>query len=77
MAHTIIGTVTSTKMDKTITVENVRKLRHPRYKKIVTATKKLKAHNEDPSIVVGSVVEITSCRPISRTKSFRVTKKIS
>ncbi|MEI7652722.1 MAG: 30S ribosomal protein S17 [bacterium] len=72
MAHTIKGKVVSTSMNKTVTVEFERKFRHPRYMKVVSLSKKIKAHSEDPTIKLGDVVEIVSCRPLSATKFYRV-----
>jgi small subunit ribosomal protein S17 len=72
MAHSIKGTVVSTSMNKTITVEFVRKFRHPRYMKVVSLSKKIKAHSEDPTVKLGDMVEIVSCRPLSSTKFYRV-----
>lgn len=72
MAHSIKGTVVSTSMNKTITVQFIRKFRHPRYMKVVALSKKIKAHSEDPTIKLGDVVEIASCRPLSGSKFYRV-----
>ncbi|MEI6326933.1 MAG: 30S ribosomal protein S17 [Candidatus Roizmanbacteria bacterium] len=77
MAQTKIGTVVSTAMNKTVTVKMVRTLRHPRYQKVISLTKKVKAHSEIPTIQVGDTVEIVACRPLSKTKHFRVVQKIS
>ena len=66
------GVVTSDKMDKTITVEVINRKRHPMYNKIMTTTKKLKAHDEKNEAKVGDVVTIMGCRPLSATKRFRL-----
>ncbi len=67
-----IGVVTSTAMNKTITVavEGVR--RHPIYKKAIKRTRKLKAHDEENTCNVGDVVRICETRPLSKTKRWRL-----
>lgn len=77
MAHTIRGTVVSTAMAKTITIRVEHKLRHPRYDKVVSYSNKIKAHNEIPDIKIGDLVEIAACRPLSKSKHFRVIQKLS
>lgn len=72
MAKQLTGTVTSTKMTKTIIILVERKFSHPRFKKIIKKHDKFKAHNEDPSIKVGDVVTIVETRPISKEKHFIV-----
>ncbi len=72
------GTVTSTKMQKTITVEVERRFMHPIYKKFIKLTKKYHAHNEDSSVKEGDKVQIMECKPISKTvKWFTVKNKVS
>ncbi|MFH1846415.1 MAG: 30S ribosomal protein S17 [Candidatus Omnitrophota bacterium] len=69
---TIVGTVVSDKMDKTIIVKwDVRK-RHPLYKKFVKSHKKLKAHDEKNEATMGDIVKIIETRPISKDKRWRV-----
>ncbi len=75
MAKEIIGTVVSTKMDKTVVVKVDRKFRHPIYRKVMSVTKKIKAHNEVEGIQEGDVVRIRETRPISKEKSFVVVEK--
>ena len=64
------GKVTSNKMDKTIVVEVENKILHPRYKKLVTKTRKFKAHDENNQCNIGDVVEIIENIPISKTKKW-------
>ena len=66
------GTVVSDKTDKTIVVEVERRYTHPLYKKVVRRSKKYHAHDETNSCSVGDVVRIEECRPISKTKSWKV-----
>ena len=63
-------------MDKTVTVLVERRVKHPLYGKIVTRSKKYHAHDEDNEYKEGDMVEIEECRPISKTKAWRVTKLI-
>ena len=74
MAHTLIGTVTSDKRDKTITVSIANRETHPLYRKQYTKTRKYTAHDENNEAHLGDKVEIASCRPLSKTKSFRLVK---
>ena len=68
------GTVTSDKMDKTVTVALVRRYAHPVYGKQVTRTKKVKARNleGDAAAKAGDVVRLMETRPLSATKRWRV-----
>lgn len=67
-----IGIVTSDKMDKTIVVSvNTKKL-HPLYKKYVTSTKKVKAHDEINDAKMGDKVRVMECRPISKDKCWKL-----
>lgn len=66
------GVVTSAKMDKTVVVETQRLTRHPLYERVLRRTTKFKAHDEANECNEGDEVEIEECRPISRTKSWRV-----
>lgn len=68
------GVVVSSKMDKTAVVEVERVFQHSFYKKVVRASKRLKAHDEKNECVVGDLVEIMETRPISRDKRWRVIK---
>lgn len=72
--RTLIGTVTSDKMDKTVTVLVERKVKHPLLGKIIRVSKKYHAHDETNEFHQGDVVTIEECRPLAKTKSWRVTK---
>ena len=74
MAHTLQGTVTSDKRDKTITVSITNRETHPLYRKQYTRTRKYTAHDENNDARLGDKVEITSCRPLSKTKAYRLVK---
>ena len=76
MARKMIGTVTSDVQQKTITVAVARSVTHPLYGKRYTITKKYAAHDENNEAHVGDKVEITETRPISRHKSWALTKVI-
>lgn len=65
------GVVVSNKMKNTVVVNVVRKIRHPKYEKLVDKRKKYYAHTEK-DLEVGQEVKIMSCRPISKTKRWRV-----
>lgn len=69
---TVQGTVTSTKMDKTIVVVVSTERNHPLYGKRVGYSKKFVAHDENNEAKVGDVVTIMACRPLSKTKRFRL-----
>ena len=69
---TLVGTVTSDKMEKTVVVTVERVTRHPLYGKVVKTHKKYKAHDEQNSARQGDVVCIRECRPISKDKKFFV-----
>jgi small subunit ribosomal protein S17 len=73
-ARSLEGRVTSSKMNKTITVMIERRVRHPLYGKIVTRRTKLHAHDEKNESKEGDLVQIEECRPLSRTKSWRLVK---
>lgn len=65
------GVVVSNKMKNTVVVNVVRKIRHPKYEKLVDKRKKYYAHT-DKDLEIGQEVKIMSCRPISKTKRWRV-----
>ena len=73
----LTGRVVSDKMNKTVTVLIERRVRHPMLGKIVTLSKKYHAHSENNQFKMGDVVEITEGRPISKTKSWTVTKLLA
>ncbi len=66
------GLVVSDKMDKTIVVAIERRVPHPVYGKMVTKTRRLKAHDEANSAKVGDTVRIVETRPLSKDKRFRL-----
>ena len=70
----LTGRVVSDKMDKTVTVLVERQVMHPVIGKVVNRTKKYHAHNEGNDAKVGDKVVIEECRPISRTKTWKVAK---
>ena len=73
-ARSLEGRVVSNKMNKTITVLIERRVRHPLYGKIVTRRTKLHAHDETNECKEGDLVQIEECRPLSRSKSWRLVK---
>jgi len=70
--RTLTGRVVSDKMEKTITVLVERQVKHPLYKKYVKRSSKFHVHDENNEGHIGDVVAITECRPISKTKSWRL-----
>lgn len=70
--RTITGRVVSNKMDKTITVLVERVVKHPVYGKYIKRSTKMMAHDEENSCQEGDVVSITSCRPMSKHKTFKL-----
>lgn len=76
MAKTIIGTVTSSKADKTIVVTVHSRKTHPLYRKQYTVSRKFMAHDEKNEASNGDKVEIVECRPISARKRFTLSRII-
>jgi small subunit ribosomal protein S17 len=74
--RTLIGRVVSDKRAKTITVMVERRTKHELYGKIVARSSKYHAHDENGEYKMGDVVEISETRPISKTKSWVVTRLI-
>ncbi|MBY0475935.1 MAG: 30S ribosomal protein S17 [Nitrosomonas sp.] len=74
--RTISGKVISNKMDKTVTVLVERRLIHPLYGKFITRTKKYHAHDEINQYLIGDTVLLEECRPLSKTKNWKVIDKI-
>jgi small subunit ribosomal protein S17 len=70
--RTITGTITSNKMDKTIVVSVVRRVRDRRFHKFLTRRLKYKAHDEKNIGKVGDLVEIIESMPMSKTKRWRL-----
>ncbi len=67
-----VGLVVSDKMDKTVVVRIDRRMPHPQYGKMVTRTRRLKAHDEENSAKVGDTVRIVETRPLSKDKRWRL-----
>jgi small subunit ribosomal protein S17 len=74
--RTMTGRVVSDKPDKTVTVLVERRVAHPLYGKVVTRSKKYHAHDAANECKEGDLVTIEECRPISRTKNWRVAKLV-
>lgn len=72
----VTGRVTSDKMNKTITVVVERKVKHPLYGKYLSRRSKLHAHDENNECKIGDLVQVVECRPLSRSKSWRLVKVI-
>ena len=72
--RTLTGRVVSDKMDKTVTVLVERQVMHPVIGKVVSRSKKYHAHNEGNDAKVGDKVVIEECRPISKSKAWKVAK---
>lgn len=72
--RTVNGRVVSDKMDKSVTVLVERKVAHPIYGKYVKRSTKLHAHDENNECKMGDTVSIEECRPLSKTKSWRLVK---
>ncbi len=76
VTRALIGRVVSDKMEKTVTVLVERKVKHPLYGKIISRSKKYHAHDENNEFHEGDLVEIQECRPIAKTKAWRVSKLV-
>ena len=74
--RTLVGRVTSNKMQKTLVVRVERRVRDALMGKTITRSRKYHAHVEEGQFGEGDLVEIAECRPISRTKSWRVTRLV-
>ena len=72
----LTGKVVSDKMEKTVTVLVERQMMHPIIGKVVRRTKKYHAHNEGNDAKMGDTVVIEECRPISKTKAWKVAKLV-
>lgn len=72
-----VGEVVSDKMAKTIVVRVERRFQHPQFKKVVTAYKRLYAHDENKRAQVGDIVRIQETRPLSRTKRWRLVEVLN
>lgn len=76
LKRTLVGRVVSNKMDKTVTVLVERRVKHPVYGKYVVKSTKLHAHDETNAVNEGDTVEISETRPLSRTKTWSVTRVV-
>ena len=72
LRRTLTGRVVSDRMDKTVTVLVERKVKNPLYGKVMTRSRKYHAHDERNEFHEGDLVTIEECRPLSRTKAWRV-----
>ena len=70
--RTMTGRVVSNKMDRTVTVMVERRVRHPLYGKFIRRSTKVHAHDEENSCRVGDTVKVVECRPISKSKTWRL-----
>ena len=75
--RTIEGRVVSNKMHKTVTVLLERQVQHPLYGKIVRRSTKVHAHDEKSECREGDLVRIAECRPLSKTKNWRVVEVVT
>ena len=76
LRKTKLGVVSSNKMDKTITVNVERKVKHPLYGKFVKKSTKFHAHDEKNECSIGDTVKIMETRPLSKTKRWRLVEVI-
>jgi len=74
LKRTLVGKVTSNKMDKTVTVLVERRVQHPLYGKFIVQSKKYHAHDETNQYNEGDTVEIQETRPLSKTKAWTVVR---
>ena len=72
----VIGKVVSASMDKTISVEIERRIKHPLYNKFISKSTKLMAHDEDNASKVGDIVSLIQSRPVSKRKAWSLRKII-
>ncbi len=76
LRKTRVGVVLSDKMEKTIVVAVNRRVRHPKYGKIMKRTSTVKAHDEQNACGIGDTVRVMECRPLSKDKCWRVVEII-
>ncbi|MGV6826413.1 MAG: 30S ribosomal protein S17 [bacterium] len=74
--RTLQGRVTSDRMDKTITVQIERKVKHPVYGKYVRLSTKVHAHDANNECQTGDIVVVEQCRPLSKLKKWRFVKLV-
>ena len=70
--RTLSGKIVSDKMDKSVTVQVERRVKHPVYGKIMTKSSKIKAHDETNEARLGDMVTISECAPISKHKAWKL-----
>ncbi|WP_428610419.1 30S ribosomal protein S17 [Sedimenticola sp.] len=75
--RTLEGRVISDKMDKSITVMVERKVKHPIYGKFIRRSTKVHAHDEANECGIGDVVVVEQCRPLSKSKTWRLVKVVT
>lgn len=75
-SRTKSGRVISDKMDRTITVLVERRVKHPLYGKFISRSTKLHVHDENNVCTIGDEVTISECRPISKTKSWKLVEVV-
>lgn len=75
--RTLQGRVVSDKMDKSITVQIERRVKHPIYGKFIRRSTKVHAHDESNECGIGDVVVVEQCRPLSKSKTWRLVKVVS
>src|ERR1700757_4140514 len=73
----LTGKVTSAKMEKTIVVEVIRLVQHAKYRRVIRITKKFYAHDEKRQAKPGDTVRISSSRPLSKLKRWRLTEVLT
>jgi small subunit ribosomal protein S17 len=76
LTRTLVGKVVSNKMDKTVTVLVERRVKHPVYGKYVVKSNKYHAHDATDALNEGDIVEIAATRPLSKTKTWQVTRVV-
>jgi small subunit ribosomal protein S17 len=75
--RTVQGRVTSNKMDKTVTIIIERLVKHALYGKYIRRSTKLHAHDADNACKEGDIVRVAECRPLSKTKNWRVVEIVA
>src|SRR5690348_9082668 len=73
----LTGKVTSAKMEKTIVVEVLRLVQHPKYRRVIRIAKKFYAHDEKRQAKAGDTVRIVASRPLSKLKRWRSTEVLA
>ena len=77
LRKTRVGTVVSNKMDKTLVVEHIARVPHPKFNKIVKKSKKYYVHDEKGEAQIGDKVRIVETRPISKSKCWKLEEVLS